>query len=144
MKDATKWLLGLGAVAVLAAVASRMPWPVPFLAITSPFGDRDGEFHNGVDLRAPVGTPVTAPRAGEVLETGYDAAGGNYLVVLLSNGIRAGFAHLQALPDLVAGDAFAAGETLAFTGDTGNARRPHLHYTLKRGDTWLDPEKLSA
>ena len=144
MKDAGKWLLGIGAVAVLAAVASRMPWPVSFLAVTSPFGDRDGVFHNGIDLRAPVGTPVTAPRAGAVVDVGYDDAGGNYLVAMLSNGKRIGFAHLRDMPALDVGDVFAKGALLAFTGESGNARGPHLHLTLKQGDTWLDPAKHFA
>ena len=145
MKSATAWLWGLAAVGLLAAVAvRRMPWPVPFAGVTSPFGERDGTFHNGIDLRAPIGTPVAAPLAGEVLETGYDERGGFYLVALLSNAVRAGFAHLRDLPTVAAGDAFAAGDVLAYTGDTGNARGPHLHYTLKRGDTWLDPANYSA
>lgn len=144
MKDAGKWLLGLGAVAMLAAVASRMPWPVPFLAITSPFGDRGGTFHNGVDLRAAVGTPIVAPRAGKVVESGYNGSGGNYLVVLLSNGKRMGLAHMRDWSQLGAGDVFAAGRVLGYTGDTGNVTGPHLHLTLKDGDVWLDPEKYFA
>jgi len=144
VKSGTAWLLGLGAVVLAAAAASRMPWPVPFVAVTSPFGPRDGVFHNGVDLRAPIGTPVSAPRAGAVLEVGYNAVAGNYLVVQLVNGLRAGFAHLRDSPLVLVGDVFAPGDVLAYTGNTGNAAGPHLHYTLRRGDTWLDPETLSA
>ncbi len=141
MKDAGKWLLGLGAVAVLAAVASRMPWPVPFQGITSPFRSSDRPEHNGVDLRAAVGTPITAPRDGVVADIGYDDAGGNYLVAMLANGKRLGLAHLRDMPALDVGDVFARGALLAFTGESGNARGPHLHLTLKAGDVWLDPAK---
>lgn len=138
------WIAGGIAAALVAAAVVRLRWPLDHVFITSPFGEmRPTGPHNGVDLRASIGTPVLAPGPGVVAETGTNDRSGRYLVMMLDNGLRAGFAHLSEWVAMD-GDRVAPGDVLALTGATGNATAPHLHYTLRRGDTWLDPSDFSA
>lgn len=139
--------IGIGA-AILAVAASRkrMPWPVVG-AITSPFGPRRHpitevvSFHNGVDIAAPVGTPVRAPVASRVMSVYYHPAGGNTVILQLENGYRAGFAHLDRV-DVVSGQLLDAAAQIGTVGATGQVTGPHLHYTLHDGDAYVNPEHL--
>lgn len=136
------WIVGVLALAV--AAGTRMRWPLDAVVITDPFGTpRPYGPHNGVDLRAPVGTPVHAPADGVVVDADENATSGRYLVLELSNGYRAGFAHLS---DWVArlGGEVRRGDIIAYTGATGSTTAPHLHYTLKREGVWIDPETVHA
>lgn len=134
-----------GVVGLAALVAGRrMSWPVPFLAITDPFGTpRSYGPHNGVDLRAPIGTEVTAPDSGRIVERTFTNRGGLSLVMQLDNGLRAGFAHLSETVQPV-GAVVQRGELIAYTGESGAAGQPHLHFTLFDGERYLDPAKLCA
>lgn len=137
------WIAGGALLLALAYAARRMPWPVAGAVITSGFKTPDRPTHNGVDIRAAVGTPILAPFAGVVTERYTHERGGRSLVVHLDNGLRAGFAHLSEWVASV-GDRFRAGDLLGYTGNTGTTTGPHLHYTLSRDGMPLDPETLSA
>jgi murein DD-endopeptidase MepM/ murein hydrolase activator NlpD len=140
------WIVGGVVLAVAATAATRLRWPLDSVYITDAFGTpRAYGPHNGVDLRAPIGTPVYAPGDGEVIETDTSATSGRYMVLAIENGnevLRAGFAHLS---NWVAreGSRVLRGDLVAYTGNTGT-HDPHLHYTLKRGDTWLNPATFHA
>jgi RHS repeat-associated protein len=97
------------------------------------------EYHNGFDQAAPHMTAVVAPGAGE-LRIGTSEKDGLYAQLNLGNGTSVTFSHLSSalLPaGLKPGDAVKvkAGETIAFTGQSGNAqgsnRDPHVHITTK-------------
>lgn len=141
-------LSALGALFGASLLYSRMPWPVSPAVITSPFGDRvdpdTGRMkkHNGVDLRAANGTPVTAPAAGYVSLINNTPSGGNQLFLRLDGYADrvAGFAHLSAYAVEV-GDIVRPGDLIAYSGSTGTVRGAHLHYTLKDGSDYLDPER---
>lgn len=140
MKQATAITLGTVAAVLLALAVRRMRWPVVG-TITSRFRSPERPTHNGVDIAAPVGTPVLAPDAGTVLEKYWHADGGNSLVVMLDNGDRLGFAHLSGF-NVVPAQRFDASDVLGYTGATGNARGAHLHLTVKRGGDFIDPESV--
>lgn len=116
-----------------------------FLKVTSPFGaPRASGPHNGVDLRAAVGTPVRACGRGHVVkadtfpEEGSDS-GGFEIIVQLENGFRCGYAHLSSV-GVVVGSVVEAGEVIGLTGATGQVTGPHLHFTLRSPDgARLDP-----
>jgi murein DD-endopeptidase len=121
------------------------------LRVTSPFGEREDPItgeragHSGVDLAAPVGTPVFAPGNGRVIKADStldesEDAGGLELVVELDNGARVGFAHLSAVY-VVPGERINVGDYIADTGNTGRSTGPHLHLTLRRraGEPRIDP-----
>jgi murein DD-endopeptidase MepM/ murein hydrolase activator NlpD len=118
-------------------------------SVVSHFGDpRDGgrRPHLGIDIAAPVGTPVLAPVAGTVERVGEYPAGG--LVVWLrddSGRLLYYFAHLDTI--LVRrGQRLRAGEPLGTVGQTGNAigTRPHLHFAVHEGRNILDPWSVLA
>lgn len=136
--------LGLGAVVIAAAFGGRMLWPVRGV-ITSRFQTPERPDHNGIDIAAEVGTPVLAPGNGVVASAYYDSqyGGGNTMVLELDNGRRIGLAHLSVFLARD-GERVMKGEVIAATGETGNARGPHLHLSVKERGEWVDPEPLFA
>lgn len=113
--------------------------------ITSPFGYRvhpitkqRSSFHNGIDIAAPVGTPIVAPANGKVSEAWDHERGGICLAMITTDGIRFGFAHLNKRLKKV-GDVVKIGEPIAECGNTGASTGPHLHFTMKKGREWLNP-----
>lgn len=140
--------LGLLGAALVAAVAlAKYRWPVRGV-ITSPFGPRvrpngDHQFHNGVDIAAPAGTPILSPGRAEVLRTWFDARGGNSMRLMLSNGDVIGLAHLREFL-VEPGEMVTRGQAVGLVGATGDATGPHLHLTLTRGGELVDPEKYFA
>lgn len=145
MIDAGKIGLIAGGLALFAALvrSARMPWPVPGGVVTSRFRTASRPDHNGVDLRAPIGTPVTAPRGGVVVRSWDSYRGGRSLLVELDNGLVLGLAHLSERL-VETGDVVQAGQTIAHTGNTGVTTGPHLHLTLRRAGELVDPEKYFA
>ena len=127
-------------------ILTRLVPPV-MAPVTSPFGLRQdpstGEesFHYGVDLGAPGGEKIKCAASGEVTESGMSPEYGNYMVVRHSETVYTLYAHCaEVLP--VAGDTVKAGQVIGTVGDTGNATGPHLHFEIRDGETWLNPEEL--
>lgn len=93
----------------------------------------NGHGHNGIDLGAPIGTPIKAALSGIVLATGNtDAAKGCYsfgkwVMLIHGNGINTLYAHLSEI-DVSKGQSITTGQTLGLSGMTGYATGPHLHF----------------
>lgn len=110
----------------------RLAWPVPRAPIFGVFGEsRPGHVHSGVDITAPIGTPVRAAAAGKVIFSGVNGAYGN-LVCLAHSSISTCYAHLQDLPVKV-GESISGGGTIGHVGMTGNSSGPHLHFEVRQG-----------
>jgi murein DD-endopeptidase MepM/ murein hydrolase activator NlpD len=95
---------------------------------------RDGRRHKGVDFKAPVGSPVTAPFDGVIARRNWHfAANGNCLDVRdASTGRHAIFLHLDAVPkEMQPGRKVRKGDVIASTGNSGRSFAPHLHYQLE-------------
>lgn len=129
-------------------------WPVPgYHQVTSKFGPRTAptagasSIHNGIDIAAPIGTPVVAPWDGIVAKVYSNAAGGNQLIIDHDNGYRTGYAHLsRALVQV--GDRVTRGQQVAEVGNTGHSTGPHLHFTVRPPSltgmaAHIDPQSLS-
>ena len=120
------------------------PWPV-----SSHFGDRvhpvlgTRKFHNGLDIAAPVGTPVHAVQGGRVTQVGENAASGRFVVIEHGHGIRTSYCHLSAT-HVSRGQSISRGTRIADTGNTGRSTGPHLHWTLKVAGRWTDPLRFTA
>lgn len=91
-------------------------------------------YHTGIDYQAPVGTEIFATRGGRVVHAGtggsYGPSYGKYVVVRVRFRGRTRqvlYAHLSSTKVRV-GQYVRAGDTIGFSGDTGNTRGAHLHY----------------
>ncbi|PPK88563.1 peptidase M23-like protein [Neolewinella xylanilytica] len=105
-------------------------------AVISVFGDRRGSqrLHEGIDIKAPKGTPVVAVTDGFVERINSGGSGGRQLYLRDVRGRLYYYAHLDEWRKGEF-DAVSAGDTLATVGDTGNAQgtTPHLHFEVLVG-----------
>jgi murein DD-endopeptidase MepM/ murein hydrolase activator NlpD len=125
----------------LAAVGAPLRWPLAAgrIVVGSPFGTREGRPHEGIDLPAPVGTPVFAAADGRVVYAGNGIRGyGNLIVVRHPGELLTVYAHNSVL--LVAvGQPVRAGDRIALVGQSGRATGPHLHFEVRAGQIPRNP-----
>jgi lipoprotein NlpD len=118
-----------------------LQWPLTTVPVVigSPFGGRWGKPHEGVDLPAPVGTPVSAAADGKVVYAGNGIRGyGNLIVIKHAGDLLTAYAHNSLL--LVSeGQPVRAGDRIALVGQSGHATGPHLHFEVRRGQIPRDP-----
>jgi murein DD-endopeptidase MepM/ murein hydrolase activator NlpD len=94
--------------------------------------------HEGIDVSAPMGTPIEAPAAGIVRSTGWEAGYGNTIEIDHGFGIVTRFAHTSRI--LVRqGQHVQRGERIALVGNSGLATGPHLHYEVHVNGRPVDP-----
>jgi murein DD-endopeptidase MepM/ murein hydrolase activator NlpD len=131
---------GVSAVTDLGAPpALRWPLTTIHVQIGSPFGARWGKPHEGIDLPAPVGTPVFAAADGRVVYAGNAIRGyGNLIVLKHAGDLLTAYAHNSVL--LVSqGQTVRAGDRIALVGQSGHATGPHLHFEVRSGQIPRDP-----
>lgn len=115
-------------------------WPLKDVYITQNFGSTKDSVrlytsgtHNGIDFRAVTGTSVHAALSGTVLATNETVANmcqyGKWVLVKHSNGLTTLYAHLSVV-SVAKGDAVSTGQVLGYSGSTGYATGPHLHFTV--------------
>src|SRR5665647_2010269 len=86
--------------------------------------------HSGLDLAAPLGTPVHAPNNGKVtLAAGGLLSTGNTIVIDHGMGLFTSYYHLNTM-NVKAGDAVNKGDVIGTVGTTGFSTGPHLHYAV--------------
>lgn len=108
--------------------------------ISSPFGNRNGDFHRGIDLAATQGEPIHAAKRGIVIEAAFHSSWGNYVVIQHEDGFFTLYAHQQQY-EVSVGEEVAQGETIGYVGSTGNSTGPHLHLEISR-DKSLNQQSL--
>lgn len=119
-------------------------WPLSG-PITSGFGPRWGGFHNGLDIAAPLYTPVVAAAAGQVVTVGrpYAASGDTAVVVIIAHGnnVSTLVGHLddRRWPPVAVGQRVSAGQVVGYVGMTGWTTGPHVHFTLTANGRAVDP-----
>ena len=112
--------------------------------VTSNFGYRSDPFtkqrkmHQGVDIAAPVGTPIQAARAGVVTFSGERGGYGNLVIVDHGDGNETRYGHCDQL-NVQPGQRVGAGETIATVGSTGRSTGPHLHFELRQDGQAVAP-----
>ncbi len=107
----------------------------------------DRRFHEGVDYRAPYGSPIVAAGEGVVDKIGFERGYGKYIRVRHDLGYETTYAHVSGFSRSVAvGRRVQQGETIAFVGSTGYSTGPHLYYEVKINGRNVDPltVKLAA
>ena len=112
-------------------------WPTPG-EITSIFGPRGRRHHDGIDISAPVGTPIRASAPGIVVFSGVQRGYGNIVIIEHPGGLSTAYAHNHE--NLVASGTFVSrGERIALLGRTGRASGPNLHFEVRHGKVARDP-----
>lgn len=95
----------------------------------NPFGGPGQDFHQGVDIGVPYGTPISAPGDGVVLYAGWYSGYGNYVQVNHGYGIVTTYGHLSSIVVHV-GESVSRGQLIGYTGDTGYSTGPHLDFAV--------------
>lgn len=119
-------------------------WPLSG-AITSAFGPRWGGFHNGLDIAAPMYTPIIASAPGQVVTVGrpYAASGDTAVVVIIAHGnnLSTLYGHLddRRWPPVQVGQRVNAGQVIGYVGMTGWTTGPHLHFMTIANGRAVDP-----
>jgi len=94
--------------------------------------------HSGIDIAAPLGTPVTAPAAGTVVETGDFFFNGNTVLLDHGQGLITMFNHLNRVA-VTTGTRVERGQLLGEIGMTGRVTGAHLHWTVSLNNARVDP-----
>lgn len=129
---------------VQVPVMGEKSWPVPgFHRISSAYGYRthpifgDWRPHWGIDVPAPMGTPIVAALPGEVMLSAYGGSYGNYVVIYHGEGLSTLYAH-NTSNHVTVGDQVEQGQVIASIGSTGNSTGPHIHFEVRlNGDPKL-------
>jgi murein DD-endopeptidase MepM/ murein hydrolase activator NlpD len=120
-------------------------WPVDgrlqgyFGHRTDPFSG-EGAFHRGVDITAPIGTPVRAAADGTVAFAQFMSGYGRLVVIDHGNGLETYYAHLSRFA-VVPGQEIRQGEVLGAVGASGRVTAPHLHYEVRRFGAAQNPSQ---
>jgi murein DD-endopeptidase MepM/ murein hydrolase activator NlpD len=120
-------------------LSGQWHWPLKNVDVSSHYGHRGRKFHQGVDFRANIGTPVLAANDGVVVYVGSRIRGyGRMIVLKHQDGFYSVYAHHSK--NLVkVGKQVGRGEKIALSGRSGRASGPHLHFEIRRGVESIDP-----
>jgi murein DD-endopeptidase MepM/ murein hydrolase activator NlpD len=123
-------------------------WPVEG-TVASAFGPRGETHHDGVDIAAPIGTPVRAARGGRVLYSDQLRGYGNLLIIDHGEGYATVYAHNRT-NGVRTGAVVRQGDVVAEVGDTGDSSQPSLHFEVRQQNVarnpvyYLPPRRTSA
>lgn len=117
-----------------AGGAGGYAWPMRNFQITSGYGYRGfwiggSNFHTGIDLAAPIGTPIYAARSGTVFEAGYGYFGLDVRVAT-GDGVVNIYGHMSRLA-VVSGQFVSRGDLIGLVGCSGICTGPHLHFEVQ-------------
>ena len=112
-------------------------WPVSG-PITSPFGERWGTLHPGIDIGVPTGTPIHAAGPGTVVWCGWMSGYGNLVMIDHHNGLATLYGH-QSRIAASCGEQVQTGDVIGYVGCTGFCTGPHLHFEVRLNGTPVDP-----
>ncbi|MEW5907661.1 MAG: peptidoglycan DD-metalloendopeptidase family protein [Patescibacteria group bacterium] len=122
-----------------------LKWPLDSIMITQYFGNTpfatqnpqvyNGQGHNGIDLRASIGTPVKAAGDGTITAIGdtdqscYGVSFGKWILISHPNNLSTLYAHLSLIRVSI-GQSVKAGNIIGYAGTTGYTTGPHLHFSV--------------
>jgi murein DD-endopeptidase MepM/ murein hydrolase activator NlpD len=106
--------------------------------VTSGFGGRWGAFHEGLDIAAPIGTPIHVPLAGTVISSGPASGFGLWVRVQHADGTITVYGHINR-SFVSVGQQVATGQVIAETGNRGQSTGPHLHIGVMVNGVYVNP-----
>ena len=118
--------------------------PINYTYVASPYGMRihplEGiwKMHNGVDLDAPLNTPIYASRSGVVYYRGWWGTGGNTIMINHQDGYISRYLHMERFA-VANGEWVAAGQLIGYCGSTGGSSGPHLHFEIQKNGSYVNP-----
>lgn len=120
-------------------------WPAPsYVRISDDYGYRIHpilnvqQFHSGIDMAAPGGSPILAATDGVVVAATYNATMGNYVMINHGNGLYTIYMHASALY-VSAGQTVSKGQSIAAVGTTGRSTGNHLHFSVRLNGSYVNP-----
>ena len=115
--------------------------------VTSGFGFRRfshrsnrGRLHKGMDIAAPIGTPIVAPAAGKVVFVGTKNGYGNTVIIDHGDHVHTLYAH-NSFIKVSEGETVSKGQEISRVGISGHSTGPHLHYEVRIDGHPVDPNK---
>jgi len=117
-----------GSIANLPSIGGYYTKPIPGARRTQGIHG-----YNGVDLGAPIGTPIIAAASGKVIiskNSGYNGGYGNYVVIYHTNGTQTLYAHMNQTAVAQNTDV-KQGQVIGYVGLTGKTTGPHLHFEIR-------------
>ena len=130
---------------VLTYDGGMFKWPAPsYTRISDDYGNRihpitgTNQFHNGVDMAAPGGSPILAAYDGEVVAATYNASMGNYVMIDHGDSLYTIYMHASALY-VSKGDYVSKGQKIAAVGTTGRSTGNHLHFSVRKNGSYVSP-----
>ncbi len=130
--------------ALMISIGAFVGRPLTSFYESSPFGLRQDPFtgalmhHSGVDLAAPMGTPIRSATSGVVVAAQYDSMLGNYVAVSSLKRFTYIYGHMSVIRTYV-GARVAEGQLIGLVGDTGYATGPHLHFEVRKDGVPQNP-----
>lgn len=112
---------------------------------SSPFGLQrilNGQhkgFHSGMDLKAPIGTPIYAASSGKIILTGDFFYIGSAVFIDHGQGLITNYSHLDTI-NVTEGQQVDSDTIIGTVGTTGRSTGPHLHWAVSLNDVRIDPE----
>ncbi len=123
----------------------QFKWPAPsYVRISDDYGNRihpilgTQQFHNGVDMAAPNGSPILAAYDGEVIAASYSPTMGNYIMIDHGDGLITIYMHASSV-SVSQGTMVARGEQIGCVGSTGRSTGPHLHFSVRENGQYVSP-----
>ena len=123
----------------------KFAWPAPsYTRISDEYGNRihpilgTQQFHNGVDMAAPNGSPILAAYDGEVIAASYSPTMGNYIMIDHGDGLITIYMHASSV-SVSQGTMVARGEQIGCVGSTGRSTGPHLHFSVRENGSYVSP-----
>ncbi|MCQ2549243.1 MAG: peptidoglycan DD-metalloendopeptidase family protein [Lachnospiraceae bacterium] len=120
-------------------------WPAPsYTRISDDYGNRMHptlgvqQFHNGVDMAAPGGSAILAAYDGEVVAADYNSSMGNYIMINHGNGLYTIYMHASSLA-VSKGTYVVRGQRIGSVGSTGRSTGNHLHFSVRRDGSYVNP-----
>lgn len=120
-------------------------WPAPsYTRISDDYGTRihpilgSQQFHNGIDMAAPGGSPILAAYDGKVVAADYSGSMGNYIMIDHGDGLYTIYMHASALY-VSKGAEVTKGQKIAAVGSTGRSTGNHLHFSVRLNGSYVSP-----